>query len=122
MVQNGAMAHHSARSAAHSSAHPAIDIKHVTKRYRAGHLKTLKTTLALDNVSLKVAKGEVFGFLGPNGAGKTTLIKILVGIMTADSGSCRVMGADSMTRGAKLKLGYLPERPYYHEFLTAAEF
>lgn len=97
----------------------AISIQNLSKRYRASGLKS---KLALDDVSLLVARGEVFGFLGPNGAGKTSLIKVLVGIMTADSGSCQIMGADSSTRDAKLKLGYLPERPYFHDFLTAAEF
>ena len=99
---------------------PAIQIENVTKRYRVG--SGLKSKLALENVSLSVARGEVFGFLGPNGAGKTSLIKILVGIMNADAGICRIMGTESSTRDAKLKLGYLPERPYFHDFLTAAEF
>lgn len=99
--------------------HPAIEIKNVTKTYRSG---ALKSTLALDDVSLSVPKGEVFGFLGPNGAGKTSLIKILVGIMTADVGICCIMGSESSSREAKLKLGYLPERPYFHDFLTSAEF
>lgn len=97
-----------------------IQIENVTKRYRVG--SGLKSKLALDNVSLSVSRGEVFGFLGPNGAGKTSLIKILVGIMSADAGACRIMGSDSSTRNAKLKIGYLPERPYFHDFLTAAEF
>ncbi|MEW6056515.1 MAG: ABC transporter ATP-binding protein [Bdellovibrionota bacterium] len=97
----------------------AIQIEKLTKRYRTG---ALKSNLALDDVTLKVSQGEVFGFLGPNGAGKTTLIKILVGIMGADSGTCRILGLDTLGREAKLKLGYLPERPYFHDFLTSAEF
>jgi ABC-2 type transport system ATP-binding protein len=100
-------------------AQPAIQIEDVTKRYRTGKLKSV---LALDRVSLTVAQGEVFGFLGPNGAGKTSLIKVLVGIMGADSGTCRILGQDTRTRASKLNLGYLPERPYFHEFLTSAEF
>lgn len=87
----------------------AIDINHVTKRYRQRSLfKSFKTHLALDDVSLHVPRGEVFGFLGPNGAGKTTLIKILVGILAADNGDCKILGVDSRSREAKLKLGYLP--------------
>lgn len=98
---------------------PVLVINNVCKRFRTGRLKTVT---ALDKVTFNVASGEVFGFLGPNGAGKTTLIKILVGIIKADTGECRIMGADSHAREAKLRLGYLPERPYYHDFLTAAEF
>lgn len=106
--------------------HPAIHIENISKRYRAGN-GILKSHLALDRISLTVNQGEVFGFLGPNGAGKTSLIKIIVGIMKADQGACRIFGhaktgADSHTRDAKLRLGYLPEHPYFHDFLTAAEF
>lgn len=96
-----------------------IEIENLTKHYRSG---TFRSSMALENVSLSVARGEVFGFLGPNGAGKTSLIKILVGIMHADSGTSRIAGLDSKEREAKLKLGYLPERPYFHDFLTSAEF
>jgi ABC-2 type transport system ATP-binding protein len=99
---------------------PAIFIENVTKSYRVGSGLTSK--LALDQVNFSVKRGEVFGFLGPNGAGKTSLIKILVGILRTDRGECRIMGHDSGTREAKLKLGYLPERPYFHDFLTAGEF
>jgi ABC-2 type transport system ATP-binding protein len=98
----------------------AIEIKSVCKSYRAP--TGFSSKLALDQVSLKVAKGEIFGFLGPNGAGKTSLIKILVGIMRADAGSAQIMGLDSDSRAAKSKFGYLPERPYFHDFLTAKEF
>ncbi len=96
-----------------------IQIENVSKHYSTN---PLKSALALDNVSLTVARGDVFGFLGPNGAGKTSLIKILVGIMTPDTGSARIAGLNSSTRAAKLRLGYLPERPYFHDFLTSAEF
>jgi len=97
----------------------AIEITKVDKFYKT---PTLKKIHAVRDVSFNVAKGDIFGFLGPNGAGKTSLIKIMVGIMHADSGSCRILGYESGTREAKLKLGYLPERPYFHDFLTAEEF
>lgn len=99
--------------------HLAIEIEKLTKSYRT---RQFSKKLALDEVSLKVGRGEVFGFLGPNGAGKTTLIKILVGLMRGDRGTCKIMGLESASREAKLKLGYLSERPYFHEFLTAEEF
>lgn len=83
--------------------------------------------VALDDVTLMIPKGEIVGFLGPNGAGKTTLIKIIVGLITPDRGTCEVIDPKgvaiaSTERSAKLKLGYLPERPYYHEYLSAEEF
>lgn len=96
-----------------------ISVDNVTKSYRT---PSLRKAIALDQVSLAVKKGDIFGFLGPNGAGKTSLIKIIVGIMGADSGSCKILGLDTRERAAKLKLGYVPERPYYHDFLTAEEF
>jgi len=96
-----------------------IEIQGLTKKYR---VRGLLPKTALDAVSLTVRKGEVFGFLGPNGAGKTSLIKILVGLMTPDSGTAKIMGIDSHLREAKFKLGYLPESPYFHKFLTAQEF
>lgn len=98
---------------------PAIHISQITKRYRSSKLHSV---LALDHVDLDVPQGEIFGFLGPNGAGKTSLIKILVGIQGSDSGTCQIMGLDCGTRESKLRMGYLPERPYYHDFLTAREF
>ena len=102
-----------------SSSRAAIHVEGVEKRYRTSRLASV---LALDNVSLTVPQGEIFGFLGPNGAGKTSLIKILVGIQGASKGVCQIMGENCGTRESKLRLGYLPERPYYHEFLTAREF
>lgn len=97
----------------------AIEVQKITKRYRT---KNFQKKTALDQVSLKVAPGEVFGFLGPNGAGKTTLIKILVGLMSANEGSARIFGHPCGHFLAKKKLGFLPESPYFHQFLTALEF
>lgn len=112
---------------------PAIVIDNVSKKFKtnSGFLKT-QTKQALDQVTLTIPKGSVFGFLGPNGAGKTTLIKTIVGLLTPDKGFCQIYGHDpitnqpltfdSLTPQAKLRLGYLPERPYYHEFLNSEEF
>ncbi len=119
---------------------PVITVEDVTKKFRTpGHVRfpsprsfkfsfekpTVK--VALEGVSLTIPRGGIFGFLGPNGAGKTTLIKTIVGLLTPTKGRCFIRGADgrafeSHTREAKLRLGYLPERPYYHEFLSAEEF
>lgn len=72
----------------------------------------------LRGVSLEVGAGSIFGFLGPNGAGKTTLIQLLVGIRKPTSGEVRVEGHLAHTTEAKRKSGFLPERPYFYDFLT----
>jgi len=92
-----------------------IDIRNLTKRYG--------TFTAVDNISLDVARGEIFGFLGPNGAGKTTTIRILAGLSLPTSGSVRVNGLDVTTEGLRVKsiTGYIPDRPYLYEKLTGRE-
>lgn len=107
----------------------AIEIKNLTKTYRT--LFGLRTVTAVDDLSLSVEEGEVFGFLGPNGAGKTTTIKILLGIVYPTAGKCNLFGepftSDSAfapeTADSRLKsnIGYLPEGPYFPEFLTGKE-
>jgi len=89
----------------------------LTKRYDGG-------TMAVDNLNLSVAPGELFGFLGPNGAGKTTTIKMLVGLLTPTSGSARVAGFDLSThpRDAKQRIGYIPDNPFLYDRLTGREF
>ena len=79
---------------------------------------------AVNNVSLEVKKGEVFGFLGPNGAGKTTTIKMIVGLLQATSGTILVNGIDVFKEPIKAKriVGFIPDRPYIYEKLTAMEF
>ncbi len=96
----------------------AIDISGVSKSFK----QQGKNIVALDNINLLVPEGEIFGFLGPNGAGKTTLIKIIMGILTPDSGNIHVMGASPAQPNSRRRLGYFPERPYMHDFLTAEEF
>jgi ABC-2 type transport system ATP-binding protein len=77
---------------------------------------------ALNDVSLEVEKGEIFGFLGPNGAGKTTLIKILMGLTEPTSGTALVFGKPPRDAAVKARLGFLPESPYFYDHLTAREF
>jgi ABC-2 type transport system ATP-binding protein len=80
--------------------------------------------VAVNDVSLKVEQGEVFGFLGPNGAGKTTTMKIMVGLMRPNSGRVLIGGVDVLEQpiAAKQIVGYVPDRPYLYEKLTALEF
>lgn len=79
--------------------------------------------VALKPLSLNIEKGELFGFLGPNGAGKTTLIRILVGLIKANSGEIRIDGQEITNNPYTKKLmGYIPDRPYLYEKLTSLEY
>ena len=93
-----------------------IELKGVTKKY--GDFR------AVDNLSLKVARGEIFGFLGPNGAGKTTTIKMIAGVLEPTAGSITIGGIDMLKQpeAAKRKVGFIPDRPYLYEKLTGMEF
>jgi ABC-2 type transport system ATP-binding protein len=86
-----------------------------------GLRKRFGAKVAVDDLSLTVRRGEVFGFLGPNGAGKTTSLKMLLGLIEADAGSGRVLGAPLGDLGARAKLGFLPEHFRFHEWLTGRE-
>ena len=77
---------------------------------------------AVKNVSLEVRRGEIFGFLGPNGAGKTTTLKMLMGLIFPSAGRAEVLGLPVPSLSAKRRLGYLPESPYFYDYLTPEEF
>ena len=79
---------------------------------------------AVDDISLKIDRGEIFGFLGPNGAGKTTTIKMLAGLLKPDEGSIHITGYSLATEPLECKkvTGYIPDRPYLYEKLTGREF
>ncbi len=77
---------------------------------------------ALRNLNLSVERGEIFGLLGPNGAGKTTTLKILMGIHFPTSGEARIMGKPLGDRDVKARIGFLPENPYFYDYLTGEEF
>ncbi len=81
-----------------------------------------RRTVALKDLDLSVEQGEIFGLLGPNGAGKTTTIKILMGIHYATSGSARIMGRPLGDRQVKSRIGFLPENPYFYDYLKGWEF
>lgn len=86
--------------------------------------KCFQNVVAVDELSLKVEKGSLFGFLGPNGAGKTTTIKMILGLMKPTKGKIMVAGMDVLERGSEVKrhIGYIPDRPYLYEKLTGDEF
>lgn len=94
-----------------------LRIANVSKQYRGG-------VKAVDDLTLDVQPGEIFGFLGPNGAGKTTTIKMIVGLLKQDCGAIHVAGYDTLTEaaGAKSKMGYVPDNPELYDRLTGLEF
>ena len=86
--------------------------------------KSFGSFTAVDNVSLKLAAGEIYGFLGPNGAGKTTTIKMLAGLLTPSGGTITICGKNLAAEPFYCKnlTGYIPDRPYLYEKLTGAEY
>lgn len=98
----------------------AIELKNISRSFKNHFWQKKKQVLK--NISLAITKGEVFGFLGPNGAGKTTTIKIITGLLKADSGNATIFGMAVNSMAAKKQLGFLPESPYFYEHLTGYEF
>jgi ABC-2 type transport system ATP-binding protein len=98
----------------------AIETQNLTKEYPYGFLH-LKRKTSLENLTMQVEDGEVFGFLGPNGAGKSTTIKLLMGIIFPTAGSAQILGKPVSDVSMHRDIGYLPEQPYFYDYLTAAE-
>jgi ABC-2 type transport system ATP-binding protein len=101
------------------TASSAISVQGLTKDFRVG-LRGVKLR-AVDNLSLEVPRGQVFGLLGPNGCGKSTTLKIVLGLVPATAGSISILGFPSATSEARRRTGFLPEAPYFHKFLTGRE-
>jgi len=98
-----------------------VDVNELTKDYDIGFLRKRKVR-ALDALSLTVNEGEIFGFLGANGAGKTTTLKLLMRLIFPTSGSATILGRDIADVAMHDRIGYLPENPYFYDYLTALEF
>src|ERR1700758_2096661 len=98
----------------------AIEILGLEKTYRVGFWAK-RTKCALKPLHLRVEEGEIFGFLGPNGAGKTTTLKLLMGLVFPTSGSARILGMEINDPRMKAQIGFLPEQPYFYDYLTARE-
>ncbi|MGA8870908.1 MAG: ABC transporter ATP-binding protein [Candidatus Acidiferrales bacterium] len=98
----------------------AIEIMGLTKDYPVGFWRK-RMRRSLDNLTLEVEEGEIFGFLGPNGAGKTTTLKLLTGLIFPTSGTARVRGRSIDDVRMHREIGYLPEQPYFYDYLTARE-
>lgn len=95
-----------------------LKLLNVSKSYNKGSIK------AVDNLTLEVQKGEIFGFLGPNGAGKTTTIKMITGLLENDSGSIAINDVDTKTSSieAKKQFGFVPDSPHIYDRITGLEY
>src|SRR5256885_11092284 len=96
-----------------------VQTEQLSKVFRVGFWG--KRVTAVDGLSLEVRRGEVFGFLGPNGAGKTTTLKLLMGLIYPTAGSARILGKDWREPEVRAQIGFLPEQPYFYDYLTALE-
>jgi len=97
----------------------AIDVRDLRKTYRTPF--TRKKVEALRGVSFEVERGHIFGFVGPNGAGKTTTIRTLMGLIRPTGGNVRLLGHELPSRAARDKIGFLPEAPYFYDYLDVGE-
>jgi ABC-2 type transport system ATP-binding protein len=98
----------------------AIEILGLEKTYQVGFWRK-RPKCALRPLHLNVEEGEIFGFLGPNGAGKTTTLKLLMGLVFPTAGSARILGMEINDPRMKAQIGFLPEQPYFYDYLTANE-
>ena len=99
---------------------PALATHELTKDFRVGFWRK-RPYRALDCLTIDVEPGEVFGFLGPNGAGKTTTLKLLLQLVYPTSGGAEILGRPVGDLSVKRRIGYLPENPYFYDYLTAEE-
>jgi ABC-2 type transport system ATP-binding protein len=97
-----------------------VEIENLTKDFLVGFWKK-RPVRALDSLSLEVNRGEIFGFLGPNGAGKSTTLKILMHLLHPTSGEARILGKPVHSVSMHRQIGYLPENPYFYDYLTPKE-
>src|SRR5258705_11818039 len=99
---------------------PAIEIQGLEKTYKVGFWRK-RPKRPLHPLQLTVEEGEIFGFLGPNGAGKTTTLKMLMGLVYPTGGAARILGMDLNDPRVKAQIGFLPEQPYFYDYLTPRE-
>jgi ABC-2 type transport system ATP-binding protein len=99
---------------------PVVEIENLTKDFLVGFWKK-RPVRALDNLCLQIDRGEIFGFLGPNGAGKSTTLKILMHLLHPTSGEARILDEPVHSVMMRRKIGFLPENPYFYDYLTPEE-
>lgn len=96
-----------------------VCVEGLVKDFRVG--LGMRRKRALEGISFRVREGEIFGFVGPNGAGKTTTLKVLMGLIRPTHGTARILGRDVRETEFRRHIGFLPENPYFYEFLTGRE-
>lgn len=97
-----------------------VRIEGLAKAFK-GHLG-IGRTVAVDDLDLEVRRGEIFGLLGPNGSGKTTTMKMMLGLLRPDRGRIELLGKPPQDPASRARIGYLPENPYFYDYLTGREF
>jgi ABC-2 type transport system ATP-binding protein len=102
-----------------SEAREIVCVEGLVKEFRPG--LGLRRRRVLDGISFRVREGEIFGFVGPNGAGKTTTLKLLMGLIHPTAGRASILGHDVGETSFRSHVGFLPENPYFYEFLTGQE-
>ena len=98
---------------------PVVLVDGIVKDFRPGF--GLRSKRVLHGISFAVQKGEIFGFVGPNGAGKTTTLKVLMGLIRATRGQASILGHDVGETAFRRHVGFLPENPYFYDFLSGRE-
>src|SRR5262245_49588058 len=104
-----------------TTAPPAIDVSGISKAFPSGWLG-LGRRVVLRDLHFRVQRNEIFGYLGPNGSGKTTTLKILMGLLFPDNGSVTILGSPLSSSAWRYRCGFLPENPYFYDYLTAGEY
>jgi len=97
-----------------------IQVKNLSKIYTKGFIP--RKTEALKDINFEIDRGEIFGYLGPNGAGKTTTIKILLNLIFPSGGKAFIRGIDVTGVESRKRVGFMPDHPYFYDYLTAGEF
>lgn len=98
---------------------PAVEISHLVKDFKTSFKR--QPLRAVDDVSIRIMPGEVYGLIGPNGSGKSTTMKALLGLVAPTSGKCAIFGKDSMKVDSRNEVGFLPENPYFYKHLSGDE-
>jgi len=98
---------------------PAVEIRHLVKDFKTSFKR--QPLRAVDDVSIRIMPGEVYGLIGPNGSGKSTTMKALLGLVAPTSGDCAIFGKDSLKVDSRNEVGFLPENPYFYKHLSGEE-
>lgn len=98
---------------------PAVEIRNLVKEFKTSFRR--RPLRAVDDVSIRIMPGEVYGLIGPNGSGKSTTMKALLGLVAPSFGQCSIYGRDSLKVDSRDEVGFLPENPYFYKHLSGAE-